>query len=461
MMPRWPTASLTWCVCVLTCVGIITFDSCFGQTVVPPTPPVQVAPPAQVPIVEPKEASSEVEGVSLSEKAQTDEVPPPSTQAEPPSSSKVEQLRPIVVIGHTEGQFWMERREARREILTQERLAQRHNNPNEFTVEEALDVIVSIARGRRLSERTPAGWAGPSLLRGRAERLLQIRGTVVPILNEPTLVSDNLVVLALAKHGEFYPLLESVGIPATIGPPLQAKPDMSGTRWARVRTSGDVDGWIYTDGGSTVAAVAYDFPKQATEPGLVHQSDLTATRNEVPSAVFVGAIIVGLFALLVFSMKGRATVSASHSADSSNAGSSSYAPTDYASEAADSGYSSNDSEADQENEEEQAEDGTSNAIVHFRIRVVYYDDGEERPLTHTTVHVKVLQDIGPLGGPYVGRWEDTDGDGVAHFEYDCITGLMTSKELQLKVYVGSVDGDEFTIQDGEEDKEFTVCVDRE
>jgi len=75
----------------------------------------------------------------------------------------------------------------------------------QFTVEASMNYPNRTAS--RTSARITAGWRTPSSLSG-------IRGCFNQeshdsILNEPTLASDNLVVLSLATQGEFYPLLKT------------------------------------------------------------------------------------------------------------------------------------------------------------------------------------------------------------------------------------------------------------
>jgi len=186
-------AIAVWCARILSCV-VLASSALSGQAVVP-SPAVRTEPQVQTDRLGPEGANSGVETGPPSSR-QPDSLSPADEQGKAPSFSRDEPNRSLVVVGRTQEGFWADLRG--NYPLTSEQLAQRYYN-SEFTVREALDAITRIARERQLSERMPAGWERPSTLRGTAATLIQVQKLAVPILNEPTLVSENLVVRALAK----------------------------------------------------------------------------------------------------------------------------------------------------------------------------------------------------------------------------------------------------------------------
>ncbi len=95
--------------------------------------------------------------------------------------------------------------------------------------------------------------------------------------------------------------------------------------------------------------------------------------------------------------------------------------------------------------------------MDFSVRVVYHDDGgDECPREGVSVTVFNDQNLFSAGH------EDgtTDEDGRAHFSFDWNENIILpdSEEIQVKVYLDSLEGENFMATDG---SEITICYEYE
>lgn len=134
-----------------------------------------------------------------------------------------------------------------------------------------------------------------------AQNYIIVSRMELPVLAEPSITSDKLNIIGLARFGEYFPVLEQSEPVYTLGNPLSNRPSNAG-KWCKVQTSSGQVGWLLaqpTGMGSKVFAQIVNIPPPP------HYQAPNATSGGGSAGVVILILVVGGFLLVkLFSSNG-------------------------------------------------------------------------------------------------------------------------------------------------------------
>lgn len=266
------------------------------------------------------------------------------------------------------------------------------------------------------------------------DKYLTVMRRELPILAEPNITGDKLIILGLARVGEYYPVLDELETTYTLNNPLSRKPSNAG-KWYKVQTSSAQVGWVLaqpTGMGSRAFAQVAGRPANNTNTG----------GETLGFLIVLGLIVLGLAKLFGSSPSGAWSGGGSASVGSeldSNAAS------QHADEARfGSSQDSADGDTSDDNIDEADKDSLSD--INFSIRII---DEEGEPIEGVTV--RVWYKFGAWGAiPWYPDKAETDEDGWAQFSKTAPVSKLMNGGIDIDVKVRSSElAEDLRVEDGD------------